>query len=48
MFVFKIPQSIVNPIDCEIQSNIHFLHAKDVNGADVHQHISEVMGKKTL
>ncbi|GBM27915.1 hypothetical protein AVEN_59772-1 [Araneus ventricosus] len=35
-------QSLENPADCEIRSDIRFLNAKDVKAAEIHREISEV------
>ncbi|GBM04197.1 hypothetical protein AVEN_154686-1, partial [Araneus ventricosus] len=37
-----MPQSLENPADCEISSDISFLNAKDVKAAESRRQISEV------
>jgi hypothetical protein len=45
---FKMFKMIEHPSDCEIQSVIHFLNARNVKPAEIHHQICEVYGENAI
>jgi hypothetical protein len=45
---FKMFKMIEQPADCEIQSAIRFLNARNVKPADIHCQICEVYGENAM